>query len=216
MDILHEGNDDTNVNINTLSTNRYSLPIEWNVRNPFHLNEAIVRASSRNALFAHVPAKCTGAACPYVDTCFSWAVKEVRIGDRCVPEIATIINEVEEYKKSLNIADDNYVELTMMRDLIICDITIDRCNKLLAREPMVGMVDKAINKNDTIIQEAAPHVAIDLLEKATNRKYKILDSLNGTRKSKSRVGGGSDNMDISKFMISLKKKSSNTIVKEIG
>jgi len=106
--------------------------------------------------------------------------------------------------------------LTMIRDLIICDITIDRCNKLLAREPMVGMVDKAINKNDTIIQEAAPHVAIDLLEKATNRKYKILDSLNGTRKSKSRVGGGSDNMDISKFMISLKKKSSNTIVKEIG
>lgn len=189
------------------------LPVEWNIKHPIRLDGAVMRAGHKHALFAQLPMKCTGLSCPYHETCYSLATKEVSEGDRCVPEIATIITETEEYKKALNISEDNFVEMKMMQDLIVCDLMLDRCNKILAIEPMIGMVDKAINKNDTTIQEAAPHVAVILIERIIARKYKILAELNGTRRSKSKLGGAGDQMNISKFMISLKKSN---VTKEVG
>lgn len=184
----------------------YDIPDEWKINtNVKTLQKAVERKSvPRKSLFASIPLICRGDRCPYALACYEWLKVEVEVGQRCPSEMGNIINYEKFYIKSLNVKLDNFVDISLIRDLINCDVIIDRAYKLLSLEDMV--IDVTVHMDEHGNESTAPaeHVAHIILEKQLNRKHKIMTLLNATPKDRFK-SGTTTTKDISNIMIELKK-----------
>ena len=176
------------------------LPEEWGTVDPASLQKSVIRGSTKNAIYTHIPSVCKGTSCLFHKVCWEWEHGEVQVGQRCVPEMASIINLGKDYISGMNIGKDNFIDRYIIKDLILCDIMIERCTKVLASEDMFGDVDKAINSKGEVITEAAEHIALSILDKWTNKRFRILNELNETPKARTKNGLAGKNMDISKVL----------------
>lgn len=195
---------DLNIQLSQLP-NDITIPAEWGNIEPEKLRQAVLRGSTKIAIYSDIPISCRGDRCLYSETCYYWIRGEIKIGDRCLPEIASVINKLTFYKSNLKIADDNFIDMMLLKDLIECDLVIDRCNKILAMTDMIIEEDMAINSKGDKIQRGNINGAQLILDSTTKRRLVILKELNATPNARSKSGTGSDKIDISKVLIQLKQ-----------
>lgn len=163
------------------------LPAEWLSVDIDALKEAVSRRYQKLGLFAQMPLVCKGSDCPYNSLCYEWQQGEVSVGDRCLPEMSSIFTYTTQYCQTLNITPDNFIDMTLIKDLVNVDLVIDRCNKILALTNLVEDVAVTAVKN-SIIYKPEINRAQEILERMIARKEKLLQLLNATRKDQAKTG----------------------------
>lgn len=149
--------------------------------------------NSKHGMFASVPIICRGASCAYKDTCMVKA-SERKIGQRCPMEIAAIMSRFTQYCQHFDIdisigtiEPENLVDVTLIKDLVTIEVTMMRAeNKIALNGDFMATtlldIDKKCNPYFGKIVSPEEEHLIALQEK----KQKILNQLNATRKDKSK------------------------------
>lgn len=152
------------------------------------------RFSTKHGMLASVPLICKGVECPYRQSC-TIDEEELPRGYRCPIEIGAIISRFEHWcnhfdiKINNDIIDDrDLVDATLIRDLIDNEIQILRAENRIAIS--ADFIAKTIA---TVDNKGKAHYKDEISPEATfkmsllDKKYKILQLLNSTRKDKAKV-----------------------------
>lgn len=149
--------------------------------------------TSKHGMFASVPILCKGDDCAYKDVCM--INKEERIyGSRCPMEIGAILARYEQWCnyfeiKAVNdvVASEDLVDATLIRDLVNVEVQMLRAENKVA---LTGdfMADTLLD----IDKKCKPYFGKDISPEANfllqlqDKKVKILNQLNATRKDKAK------------------------------
>lgn len=147
--------------------------------------------STRYGLLASIPIICRTDKCPYKETCLAFMNGCAPEKEPCPVEISMIMNLYEMYTTSLEVDTSKIVVLGLIRDLIESDITINRCEAILARDgDILANTPSMMSPNGSIIYKKEPHIALGIKEKARLQKNQTLQLLNSTPKDKSKEAQG--------------------------
>lgn len=166
------------------------LPSAWKLsdRGRQALAHAVAMRRTVHGFYASVPFLCKAANCRFASVCEAYREGLVQEGDRCVLEIAEILERYRGYVTELQLSPDSLVDLGLLKDLIDCDVMIERADKLLAVDgKIVEYVTVGIAENGQPIRRPEVHKAIEIKERMQKRKNEILQLLNATRKDKART-----------------------------
>lgn len=163
-------------------------------------DEALIRAEMsaskfklKHGMFAGIPLICKKDKCPYVGVC-TLPDKHRIEGDRCPIEIGAIMSRFDAWCAHFDIntdgdviKDEDLVDATLIRDLVDNEIQILRAeNRMAMNADFIAKTISTIDNKgrayyeDTVSPEA--EFKLQLLDK----RYKILQLLNSTRKDKSK------------------------------
>lgn len=151
----------------------------------------VKKTNFKHGIFSSIPLICRGEGCPYKEVC-SIEPTERPINKRCVIEIAAIVARFDSWCNHFGIKiegeqveEKDAVDVALIRDLIDNEIQVVRAeNKIAISGDFIGKVIADVDKfgeehyEDTVTPEA--QFKMTLLDK----RYKILQLLNSTRKDK--------------------------------
>ena len=147
--------------------------------------------SSKHGMFASIPILCRGADCVYSDTCLVNKAQRI-VGNRCPQEISVIITRFNMWCNyfdidiSEEIIPDKYlVDATLVKDLVNTEILQLRAeNKMaISGDFMETTIIDIDNKCKPYYGSVISPVS-DYLMTLYDKKIKILNQLNATRKDK--------------------------------
>lgn len=151
---------------------------------------AMIR-TSKHGMFASVPIICQVQDCAYKDTCTVDQVNRI-LGQRCPMEIGAIIARFNQYcmhfgldNNGDTIAEEDLVDATLIKDLVTIEVQQMRCeNKIAMSGDFMGKTLLDIDKKckpyyGDIISPESEHLLV-----LQDKKVKILNQLNATRKDK--------------------------------
>lgn len=147
--------------------------------------------ASSHGLFASVPIICKGQDCPYKDVCMVSQNERVP-GRRCPMEISAILARYEMWCQhfeidisSGNIPSKDLVDATLIKDLVNLEIQQMRAeNKIALNGDFMAKTLLDIDKKCTPYYGEVVSPASEFLLTLQQRKEKILNQLNATRKDK--------------------------------
>ncbi len=155
------------------------------------INKSAMIRTSKHGMFASVPIICQAQDCAYKDTCTVDPANRT-IGQRCPMEIGAIIARFNQYcvHFGLNtsedtIAEEDLVDATLIKDLVTIEVQQMRCeNKIAMSGDFMGKTLLDIDKKckpyyGDIISPESEHLLV-----LQDKKVKILNQLNATRKDK--------------------------------
>lgn len=155
------------------------------------INKSAMIRTSKHGMFASVPIICQNQDCAYKDTCTVDPVNRIN-GQRCPMEIGAIIARFNQYclHFGLNttgdvIAEEDLVDATLIKDLVTIEVQQMRCeNKIAMSGDFMGKTLLDIDKKckpyyGDIISPESEHLLV-----LQDKKVKILNQLNATRKDK--------------------------------
>ena len=155
------------------------------------INKSAMIRTSKHGMFASVPIICQVQDCAYKDTCTVDPVNRIQ-GQRCPMEIGAIIARFNQYCMhfGLNmtgdvIAEEELVDATLIKDLVTIEVQQMRCeNKIAMSGDFMGKTLLDIDKKckpyyGDIISPESEHLLV-----LQDKKVKILNQLNATRKDK--------------------------------
>lgn len=144
-------------------------------------------AKTKNGLFASVPLICKGDGCPYGAVCDALAEGISPTGERCAREIAYIQDMLDKYIETLKVDEDNVVTMTLLKELIDCEIMIMRCDSLIANDAnIIQNTVIGITEGGHEIKQPQMHKAVEMKNTWINARQKILNQLDATPKDKSK------------------------------
>lgn len=147
--------------------------------------------SSSHGLFASVPIICKGADCPYKDVCMVSQAERVP-GRRCPMEISAILSRYQMWCEHFGIdistgliPAKDVVDATLVKDLVNVEIQQMRAeNKLAMNGDFMAKTLLDIDKKCTPYFGEVISPESEFLLTLQQRKEKILNQLNSTRKDK--------------------------------
>ena len=155
------------------------------------INKSAMIRTSKHGMFASVPIMCQVQDCAYKDTCTVDPANRIQ-GQRCPMEIGAIIARFNQYclHFGLNtsgdtIAEEDLVDATLIKDLVTIEVQQMRCeNKIAMSGDFMGKTLLDIDKKckpyyGDIISPESEHLLV-----LQDKKVKILNQLNATRKDK--------------------------------
>lgn len=152
------------------------------------VRHAIASRRTPYGFYASVPMICRANNCKFASVCEPFHQGLVQEGDRCVIEIAEIMERYQGYAHELGLSPDSVVDLGLLRDLIDCDLIIERADKVLAIEgEIIKYVTVGVTDSGHPIRRPEVHKALEIKERMQRRKNEILQLLNATRKDKART-----------------------------
>ena len=147
--------------------------------------------SSKHGMFASVPIVCKGPDCTYKDVCMVSQAQRI-IGQRCPMEIAAILSRYEQWCMHFEINTSNdvidakdLVDATLIKDLVNIEVQILRTENKIALNG-----DFMTNTLLDIDKKCQPYFGkvvapeTEFLMTLQDKKIKILNQLNATRKDK--------------------------------
>jgi len=151
--------------------------------------QALARAKElrlSNAGFYHsIPILCKGSDCPYADTCALLEEGLAPAGEKCPMEIAAVEQLFDAYVQELKVEPGNIVDLSLIKELVDLDIAILRCdNRLAIDADFIQEVAVAVTPKGFVISKPELHKAADYKGKLMEKRHKVLNLLNSTRKDK--------------------------------
>lgn len=141
---------------------------------------------------AAIPLRCTGDDCPFAHDCPYVEMKKAPVGKPCKVERDMLNYHTRRFIEEFNVDMDSHSEIMLIQELSELIIMETRVTHVLAdpeNAQLYGIAEK-FNKDGDVIKEEVVHWAVDVKERLKNRRMKILESLNATRKS-----SGSANAD---------------------
>ena len=207
-----------NINVNTLTeyNNDISLPDLANKSSQeitaamWGINGAVIKEianmnkvySSKHGMFASVPIMCKDDDCAYKDVCLV-SKSQRTIGSRCPMEIAAILSRYEQWCMHFEIDTSNdvinpedLVDATLIKDLVNVEVQMLRAeNKIALNGDIMSDTLLDIDKKCQPYYGKVIAPEIEFLMSLQDKKIKILNQLNATRKDKAadkRKESGSD------------------------
>lgn len=155
------------------------------------INKSAMIRTSKHGMFACVPIICQVQDCAYKDTCTVDPANRI-LGQRCPMEIGAIIARFNQYcvhfglnSSGDTIAEEDLVDATLIKDLVTIEVQQMRCeNKIAMSGDFMGKTLLDIDKKckpyyGDIISPESEHLLV-----LQDKKVKILNQLNATRKDK--------------------------------
>lgn len=106
-------------------------------------------------------------------------------GERCSLEIAMILKKYEEYCDEFGIDENNIVDMGLVKDLIDYDIQLFRAeNKIAVQGDFIEEVVVSVTESGEAITAPQLSKATEYKDKIMNKKFKVLELMNSTRKDK--------------------------------
>jgi|SRR5579875_279683 len=144
--------------------------------------------NTKHGLYASVPIICKSDACPYKESCFLYREGLAPYGEKCPIEIAAIEDLFYRYCEDLKIDPEksqNTVDVVMVKELVDLDVSLLRCdNKMATDADFIIQNAIGLTEEGEGIYKSELHPVVEYKEKLLNRKHKILQLLNSTRKDK--------------------------------
>ena len=136
---------------------------------------------------AMVPMWCKGPACPVAERCPLQQMNKAPIGKQCIIEVSLMKEWIIRYFEEFDVDPDNFTEVGYVNELADLMIQEMRLNMLLAKpanqEMLIDQVMGVDRDGDPIIQkQVSPY--IEMKEKISNRRSKIIKLMVGDRQEK--------------------------------
>lgn len=196
-------------------TEGFDLPPGWKIseKGKEALKMAQTMISTKHGLYASIPLVCKGSECPHVSTCGLDFYGMSPEGERCPLEIAKMNNLYNRYTNELEVDEESEIDLSLLKELIDIDITIDRADSLLAQDgSFIQEVTVSVTEHGHRITKPEIHKAAEIKDKLTRRKLDVMKNLNATRKEKAR--DKKVNFDPSSYAAELLKKGKEKLEEE--
>jgi len=147
--------------------------------------------SSKHGMFASVPIICRDVDCAYKDVCMVSPAQR-KLGQRCPMEIAAILSRYEQWCMHFEIDTSNdmidskdLVDATLIKDLVNIEVQILRAeNKIALNGDFMADTLLDIDKKCQPYFGKIVAPETEFLMTLQDRKIKILNQLNATRKDK--------------------------------
>lgn len=151
--------------------------------------EVVSRAIELNrtefGLYASIPMVCKGEDCIYAELYPELHEGLSETGERCPVEVAMIMTRYEAYTNELDISAKDAVDMSILRDVIDCDIQITRAeNKMAIEGDFVKDVTVGVNEAGVPVTQEQISQAAQYKEKIQAKRNTALKLLNSTRKDK--------------------------------
>jgi hypothetical protein len=146
---------------------------------------------TKHGMFASIPILCRGVDCAYKDVCMV-DPSERTIGSRCPMEIAALITRFNQWCQHFNIniegetiESKDLVDATLIKDLVNIEIQILRAeNKIALSGDFMGETLVEVDKKCNAYYGSIITPESEFLMALQDKKMKILNQLNATRKDK--------------------------------
>jgi len=146
---------------------------------------------SKHGMFSSVPIVCRGADCAYKDVCMV-KMSERTVGSRCPMEIAALVTRYNQWCQHFNIdisgdtiESKDLVDATLIKDLVNIEIQILRAeNKIALSGDFMGDTLIEVDKKCNAYYGKVVTPESEFLMTLQDKKMKILNQLNATRKDK--------------------------------
>lgn len=146
---------------------------------------------SKHGMFSSVPIVCRGADCAYKDVCMV-NMSERTVGSRCPMEIAALVTRYNQWCQHFNIdisgdtiESKDLVDATLVKDLVNIEIQILRAeNKIALSGDFMGDTLIEVDKKCNAYYGKVVTPESEFLMTLQDKKMKILNQLNATRKDK--------------------------------
>lgn len=147
--------------------------------------------SSKHGMFASVPIVCKGPDCAYKDVCMVSQAQRI-VGHRCPMEIAAILSRYEQWCThfEINTIQDmidskDLVDATLIKDLVNVEVQMLRAeNKIALNGDIMADTLLDIDKKCQPYFGKIVSAETEFLMALQDKKIKILNQLNATRKDK--------------------------------
>ncbi len=147
--------------------------------------------SSKHGMFASVPIICRDTDCAYKDTCMVSQAQR-KVGQRCPMEIAAILSRYEQWCAHFDIDTSHdmidskdLVDATLIKDLVNIEVQILRAeNKIALNGDFMADTLLDIDKKCQPYYGKVVAPEVEFLMTLQDKKIKILNQLNATRKDK--------------------------------
>jgi hypothetical protein len=147
--------------------------------------------SSKHGLFSSVPIMCKDNDCVYKDVCLVDKAQRI-VGHRCPMEIAAILSRYEQWCAhfELNTAQDtidpaDLVDATLIKDLVNVEVQMLRAeNKIALNGDFMSDTLLDIDRKCQPYYGKVVAPEVEFLMSLQDKKIKILNQLNATRKDK--------------------------------
>jgi len=164
----------------------------------------------KHGMFAGVPIICKGPDCPFAEVCIINPAFRI-VGQRCPMEAGAVIARYESWCRHFEIditgeaiLDEDLVDASLIRDLVENEIMMLRAENLVAIN--AGFISKTIAEIDNrgkVYYEDTVSPEAEYKNHLQEKRYKIFNLLNSTRKDRSGSGGA---MNPSERAVSIFKK----------
>lgn len=174
---------------NKLALFKESLTNAWGYspRGQVAKSAAMAMLSTKSGLYARIPITCKGHGCPYSETCELLKAGLEPVGEKCAIETALIDNAFEGYTYDFNLDENaNYTDLNIVKNIITCDVMLERAQALMAQEGTA--IDETYagsnEKTGEDFYNKDISKALELYERHERQRSKLYDMMLATRKSK--------------------------------
>ena len=182
--------------------------------------------ASKHGMFSSVPIICRGQDCSYKDVCMV-SQQQRTVGQRCPMEIATILSRYEQWcmhfeidtsQNTIDAAD--LVDATLIKDLVNIEVQMMRAeNKIALNGDFMADTLLDIDKKCNPYYGKIVSPEVEFLMTLQDKKVKILNQLNATRKDKasdkSKTSGSEAAIRIFQQVQELTKQQNNVNISEL-
>lgn len=156
-----------------------------------HVMHASDKFKLKHGMFANVPIICRGDQCPYFDVCTIDAQYRIS-GTRCAMEIGAIMARYEMWcdhfdinLEGSTILKEDMTDASLVRDLVDNEIQMLRAeSKIALSGDFIGLTLKEVDRQGKAYYEDAVTPAAEFKMTLQDKRYKIMQLLNSTRKDK--------------------------------
>ncbi len=187
MEELRQIEVETPEQLKVRATNELVLPSTWKVSNETRgmINQSMEIYNTKHGLYASVPMLCQGESCPYASVCPLLDGGMDPSGSRCPLEIGLIMKRVDEYQKEFHVADNDVVDMSLIKDLVDYDVQLFRAeNKIAMQGDFIEDVVVSVTDNGQEITAPQISKAAEYKEKIMTKKHKVLQLMHSTRSDK--------------------------------
>lgn len=133
-----------------------------------------------------LPMKCTGPSCPFAEQCPYMQINKAPIGLACPVELELLLYHTERFMKEFDVDPEEHSELMLVQELAELIVYEMRITRILSKEEnaMLKFDEIMYTPDGDMMTTTKIHWAWELKEKIKNRRFKLLDLMMGTRKSK--------------------------------
>lgn len=163
------------------------MPATWKVSAETRglIKQSLEIYNTKHGMYSAIPMMCKGKECPYASVCPILDGGYEPKGERCPLEIGIVLKKYEEYVKYFDVDEDEVVDMGLIKDLVDYDVQLFRAENRIAMEgDFIEEIVVTVTDNGTEITNPQLSKAAEYKERIMNKKHKVLELMNSTRKDK--------------------------------
>jgi hypothetical protein len=150
---------------------------------------AMTMLSTKTGMYAKIPIVCKADSCPYSESCQLLAYDLAPLGEYCPIETAQIELRFQGYAQDFDLEYSSFTDRCVVSEIINCDIMIERCKALMAKEGVpVVEVAAGISENGEIFSRPEVSKYWEAYERASKRRNEAYQLMMATRRDKKDKG----------------------------